>query len=783
MLRPVPVLRSSSAGREGSPVVSASLGRRTSSSPTSIRRSISISSNGSYDAPPRRLSYREKDPQEKESKNSVFSFFRKNTTLVSVALLLSLLALHGGSSTMQTWKLWMENQALSQRLETISAKSEPLKALLDRLVAETPPGHTGRIELAHWKPSAYSRDEFAPPPETSLAKRIQHWIRTRKKVRRERRKLLRKERKRARRQREKDKKKGKKVSFFPPSAYWPPSEWFRRPKRKKKPYKRPPNDVCLVTKGTLDEFETDFLTTNQHWGGGASPSPVSVAVVVKLQRQLPFPSGDRRHPADRLAHFVVAHEAELEHVAIHLLLEYEAPRETHWTTKGSDLGSSQRLANLAIEHAGTDFVFFTGRMKDIPAPYHTHDRLKMTLFRNTESSSLSMLADRLQQERRVLIVPAWDVQRLPVHVPKSKPDLRSLAKQVPVTPVAPLRQKAFLVQDWLEGLPDDPRVQFPVNTTAPVPDDALDDHLFYETPFEPGFSPLAVIFNRRGAPPFRHSFALGNDDQDDARWFMELHRAGYKFSTLVQYFVARGKGTKPQNPALPTDISPWTEWQEARMEAFLDHLDDLYPLDTITTTNRIPDDDQQKEEQKWADSGDDGEFEEGEEGFFSYLPDDRYFFTFRKYKDRRRFSLEEANPDEGGFDACKEGKVRTTGEYVDINGTKAYQVSQTCILEDRVICSTWEPGAQGPSDSLIHPGVETSGGGCGAPEPKTLRWECKKGEMDMFLGWEANIASTTVKHVDTTTALKSCVFPDPREGTLNIEEDSPLSSNGMLIDA
>lgn len=300
--------------------------------------------------------------------------------------------------------------------------------------------------------------------------------------------------------------------------------------------------MTLATHGGAAKLER-FLVQLEYWRG-----PASLAVYIN--------DGDTQ--ISELVHFVSNHTQALQNTSIHVMMEHTRRRQAL-------LYPHNPLRNLALDYSADDYVLITD-VDLIPGPRDCHSMLLKTMKRNDGEIMREMV------ERKVIFVlPAFDI------FPKEGQDLAT-PDQLPDSKgavVEAMRQEKgepFRYTRWNAGhgatnftrwydyywpnatMPTTPKPattatslkpnttettkSAATTTTAPLPilprKMTATDESFYMIQYEYSFEPYVLAY-RPGVPRYWNGFR--GYGYNKLSWFMEAHRAGYQFATLMDAYM------------------------------------------------------------------------------------------------------------------------------------------------------------------------------------------------------------------------------------------------------
>ena len=302
--------------------------------------------------------------------------------------------------------------------------------------------------------------------------------------------------------------------------------------------------IVLVTHASTSKL--DILQVQlQYWGGPASVA-LYVASLEDIARLETFLQNQQTNPWFQ------------EHVALHMVLENFFVQNEEKETIGYP---HNWLRNVALDYAGSDYVVVLD-VDFIPGPPGCYARLQ-TLLREPKSQ----LQYELRQQRRLLVLPAFEVyvtrtnqtSAAPDQLPSSKVELAAMVRNQTV--------EAFHVERFYRG-------HGPTDYTRWFHDDIYEksNELFYKILYEPNYEPYILAY-RPGLPRYWTKFR--GYGQNKMSWFRELHRAGYRFGVLRECYV-----THLQHP--PTSDKQGRRANAPRGNEFVDYLHEQYPLDATT---------------------------------------------------------------------------------------------------------------------------------------------------------------------------------------------------------
>lgn len=305
------------------------------------------------------------------------------------------------------------------------------------------------------------------------------------------------------------------------------------------------NDIVLITHGSIAKLEI-LLTELKFWNG-----PCSVALYLN----------DGLKQINRLADFVANHEEELRQTSIHLFFEYTAPSRS--SSKPNKLAYPHNpLRNLAMDNSDSDYVVALD-MDFVPGPPNCYDRLMKALSANDNA-----LATEMRKNHRILVLPAFEVYAQEGELvatrdllPASKADLMELVESD--------RAETFRVKRFPEG--HGPTnftkwFEYPEQTTGGTAEEK--DPLFYPISYRPGFEPYVLAY-RPGIPKYWDTYR--GYGLNKMSWFMELHRAGYRFGVLTQEYVVH-----LEHPSTTSGSELRLNFEKTL--PYLDYLDYRYPI-------------------------------------------------------------------------------------------------------------------------------------------------------------------------------------------------------------
>ena len=324
--------------------------------------------------------------------------------------------------------------------------------------------------------------------------------------------------------------------------------------KKRDPSPRLSNDIVLVTHGSLFKLNT-FLTQLGYWNG-----PASVALYMNSLRD------STGNGIDLLETFLKDNEKRLQNTTIHLLMEYTALESS--STKSKTPGYPHNpLRNLAMEHSGSDYIVALD-VDFIPGPSNCYSRMISTLTANNFS-----LANEMRKKKRIMVLPAFEVYA-PVSRTVATADQLPATKEELWESVKSNRSETFRVNRYPVGHNATQFEKWFAPIVDPHSEHTNSKEPFYPIQYRPGFEPYVLAY-RPGIPRYWNTYR--GFGQNKISWFMELHRAGYTFGALWDYFVIHLEH--------PTTVN----WQERHENIvlhadFLKYLDEKYPL----VRNRIP---------------------------------------------------------------------------------------------------------------------------------------------------------------------------------------------------
>ena len=317
------------------------------------------------------------------------------------------------------------------------------------------------------------------------------------------------------------------------------------------PSPREANDIVLVTHCSLFKLET-FLVQLQYWNG-----PASLALYMNQLSGASTATG--KDAIDLLATFLRVHQETLRQTSIHLLMEY-----TNSERRRPLAYPHNPLRNLAMDNSDSDYILALD-VDFIPNPPNAHDKLLSTLHAKDSS-----LAREMRTKKRVMVLPAFEVYAS-TNKTVATPDQLPTSKEALYHSVRSNLSETFRERRYPAG-------HGPTNFTrwfksvAPTnPKSKPDENVgsaYYPIFYRPGFEPYVLAY-RPGIPRYWNGFR--GFGQNKLSWFQELHRAGYVFGSLWEFYVVH-----LQHPS--TFDSKERNSNVVKNEAFLTYLNEQYPL-------------------------------------------------------------------------------------------------------------------------------------------------------------------------------------------------------------
>jgi hypothetical protein len=282
-------------------------------------------------------------------------------------------------------------------------------------------------------------------------------------------------------------------------------------------------DISLATQGSVDRLDR-LLDGTKRWNG-----PISAAIYVKSSSSI-----------RDLVEFVRANKRALKHTTFHLFFE-------KMTIARDKLYPHNYLRNLAMNHINTDyficmdmdFVFNEGSYDGLVNLVQTDEQVRSRL-----------------DNRTMLVLPAFENSHHPDHEDLSLApiDKAQLVKQVKTTKEA----EAFHLSKYRPGHGATNFEKWYANKTKTV----------YDISYEKGFEPYALGRKGGSLPQFWPGFrGFGMNKRS---WYEELHRAGYRYGVLRDFFVFHIGKSSTTNV-----VSPWVVYEYEKK--FTSYLDTRYP--------------------------------------------------------------------------------------------------------------------------------------------------------------------------------------------------------------
>jgi hypothetical protein len=282
------------------------------------------------------------------------------------------------------------------------------------------------------------------------------------------------------------------------------------------------DDLVLATHTSPMKF-TNICTQMDHWRG-----PVSAALYVSSEEEI-----------QKLQEFLTQSAEVLLKVTLHVMLELPQPQGY----------PHNQLRNLALENIRSDY--FVALDADFIPPKDSYSSL-VSLVRSNEHVRNEV------RNRTMLVIPAFAI--LPIRglnvatpdlIPKTKSDIEEMVLDHRADP---FQSKTF------------PPGHGPTNFKKWFQEDGSSQKKYniqYADLFEP-----YVLGYRPGVPRYWHHYRGFGEDK--VSWFKELHRAGYKFGVLTDFFVVH-----LNHPTNFKKAEYWANWR--RSKRFNKYLDHRYP--------------------------------------------------------------------------------------------------------------------------------------------------------------------------------------------------------------
>ena len=315
------------------------------------------------------------------------------------------------------------------------------------------------------------------------------------------------------------------------------------------PSPRESNDIVLVTHCSLFKLE-NFLVQLQYWNG-----PASLALYMNhLEGETTARGGDA---IDLFETFLRDHHETLRQTSIHLLMEYTNSED------GLPLPYPHNpLRNLAMDNSDSDYILALD-VDFIPNPPDAYNKLLSTLHANNSS-----LATEMRKNNRLMVLPAFEVYASP-NKTVATPDQLPTSKEAMYNKVKSKRAESFRFHRYPLGHGPTNFARWAKPVARPnSKTDQFANSAYFPIIFRPGFEPYVLAY-RPGIPRYWNGFR--GFGQNKLSWFQELHRAGYLFGTLWDFYVVH-----LQHPST-------FNWKERQMnvvknKAFVKYLDEQYPL-------------------------------------------------------------------------------------------------------------------------------------------------------------------------------------------------------------
>jgi hypothetical protein len=250
------------------------------------------------------------------------------------------------------------------------------------------------------------------------------------------------------------------------------------------------NDVVLATHASCSKLKLEVLRAQMsNWGGA-----VSAALYISSEQDI-----------RSLGEFIAS--VNTYHITIHVMLEM--PQKEGYP--------HNQLRNLALENIGSDY--FVALDADFIPPKDSYSNLVSLVLSNKHFRNQV-------RNRRLFVLPAFEIfpkkgERFatPDMIPASKNQLKDMVKKK--------LANGFKMDVFPIG-------HEPTNFARWLQEDTNLKNQFYNIEYSVNFEPY-VLGYRPGIPRYwPHFRGFGHNKTS---WFLELHRAGYSFGVLTDFYV------------------------------------------------------------------------------------------------------------------------------------------------------------------------------------------------------------------------------------------------------
>lgn len=350
------------------------------------------------------------------------------------------------------------------------------------------------------------------------------------------------------------------------------------------------DDVVLATHGSVAKLDV-LLTQLEYWNG-----PASVALFMD--------DGPTQIPL--LDSFLQEYENQLVNASFHLYMEHAPNTVDSFYTVGEESTESEStlppvslgyphniLRNLAMENCGSNY-FVALDVDFIPSPRNAYSRLLATLWANNGT-----VARYMQQERRVMVLPAFEVfarkgetiataDQLPTNKSMLEEMVNSKQAQSFKHDKARANHAPTVFGKWFQTPQLDETVLWDmVYNNATKSNQSTNSivtkgkkkkkspDLYYPITYKPRFEPYVLAY-KPGIP--RYWTAYRGFGRNKVSWFSELARAGYQYATLTQVYLVHLDHPNTFN-------RQQLDRNKLQDPAFYEYLENRYPAPVLTTTS------------------------------------------------------------------------------------------------------------------------------------------------------------------------------------------------------
>lgn len=293
----------------------------------------------------------------------------------------------------------------------------------------------------------------------------------------------------------------------------------------------------IVLATHLGVQKLDTLLVQARWWGG----PVSAAVYMKSSDEI-----------KSFVKFVEEHEFSLRHTSLHVVLEKTNLPYPH-----------NILRNLAMDYLDGDF-FVAADVDFIPTP-DSHANLVKLLQRNTRVKAKLM-------KRTVFVLPAFE-RHMPNAHREVTEDLLPTTKAGVIEMVKSGQGNGFHMAGSWAG-------HGPTNYEKWMAHDTIRDD-FYRIEYKNIFEPY-ILGYKRGIPRYWQGFRGYGFNKFS--WFFEIHKAGYEFAVLRDFYVIHMNHPIPELKKK----GEMTDWNRLHWKAFRDYLSKRYPQKKLRQQAQTP---------------------------------------------------------------------------------------------------------------------------------------------------------------------------------------------------